>query len=149
MNERFDKFTFLIWEIYRSIQKIKKQEMENMGLKGNQVSCLYQLYNNKDGKTSTELCALCGDDKATISRTLSELEKEGYVFVEESDSQKYKNPYKLTDLGRKVGKTVSDKIDQMLNAGSEGIKENEREKFYEQLSLVLSNLQKIQEKYGD
>ncbi len=149
MNERFDKFTFLIMEINRSIQRIKKQEMENWGLKANHVSCLYQLYNHKEGKTSTELCALCGEDKATISRTLGELEKDGYVFVDENNMQKYRNPYKLTAVGKKVGKKVSDKIDQMIKAGSAGIKESEREKFYEQLSLVLSNLQKIEEKYGD
>lgn len=143
MRSQYDMFTSLITKANRCIQKIKNFEMDEMGLKGKQVQCLFHLYNSKEGLTSTQLCTLCGEDKAAISRTVKELESLGYVFFEEQDEKKYKNPIKLTDAGEKVGKLIVEKTDNFVELGGEGLSEENRKNFYASLTLICDNLQKF------
>ena len=78
MEERFETFTVLITRISRSIKRIKADEMADFELKGPHVSCLYYL-SQQDGMTAAELCERCDEDKAAISRSLDDLEKNGYI----------------------------------------------------------------------
>ena len=78
MEERFETFTVLITRISRSIKRIKADEMADFELKGPHVSCLYYL-SQRDGMTAAELCERCDEDKAAISRSLDDLEKNGYI----------------------------------------------------------------------
>lgn len=149
MDNRYDKFTTLILNISRYIQKIKNFEMENFGLKGNYVQCIYHLYKEKEGVSAKVLSLMCGEDKSAISRTIKELENAGYVFIEEKESQKYRNPIKLTKKGEILGEQVALKIENILNIASDGILEDEREKFYSQLTLISGNLQKICNEIGE
>ena len=149
MENRFEKFTTLITNISRSIQKIKSFEMQELGLKGKQVSCLYHLLNSKGGLSSSQLCMLCGEDKAAISRTIKDLESLGFVFLDESGLKKYRNPIKLTVKGEEVGKKIEKKIEENFSQGSSGIADDEREKFYVTLTLICENLQKICENKGE
>lgn len=147
--DRFDKFTGLILNISRCIQKIKNSEMASLGLKGKQVQCLFHLYSCKEGASVTKLSMLCGEDKGAISRTIKELENEGYVFLDEQGNKKYKNHIKLTEKGNEVGMVIFEKIGYMLGLGSAGIKEQDRSKLYDMLSQISNNLQKICENYGE
>ena len=76
MEERFKTFTVLIAKINRNIRKIKNREMVEYGLRSAHISCLYYLY-SAEALTATELCELCEEDKATISRALVYLEENG------------------------------------------------------------------------
>ena len=78
MEERFETFTVLIARISRGIKRIKADEMADFELKGPHVSCLYYL-SQQDGMTAAELCERCDEDKAAISRSLDDLEKNGYI----------------------------------------------------------------------
>lgn len=73
MTDRFETFTTDIASIYKSIQKIKKYEMNKIGLKGTHVTCMNLLNNTPEGLTASEICLLAKEDKAGISRALSEL----------------------------------------------------------------------------
>ncbi len=147
MENRYDKFTSLITNINRNIQKIKNVEMERLGLKGKQVQVMFNLFNLKEGASSTELCSLCGEDKGAISRTIKELEEGGYVFVDESPLKKYKNPIKLTKKGVEIGEIVSEKIDKYFNLGRKGVNEKDIDKFYAMLTMISNNLDEICENY--
>lgn len=148
MNNRFTTFTALILDINRSICKIKNIEMNNFGLKGTQVHCMYHLYyNREEGLGSKELTELCNEDKAVTSRNIKQLTDLGYVFVEKQSSKKYKNPVKLTPLGEKIGVEIASIIDKMLTEASSGIEEKDRDKFYTQLTSVRDRLRNICEKY--
>lgn len=147
MEERYNKFTSLILGISRSIQKIKNIEMFEYGLKGSHVQSIFHLYID-GGLSAKELCVVCEEDKAAISRTLKELEQKGFVYVDEKEEKRYKNIIRLTERGMLLGKDIVKKINNILNIASKGIKENEREKFYESLILVNENLQKICNSYG-
>lgn len=145
MQGRYETFTSLVMNINRYILKIKNTEMQELGLKGNQVQCLHYLFNEANGLTSKQLADLCEEDKAAISRTLKNLENNGLVYLKETDAQKYRNPYKLTNKGLEYGKAISSKIDGIMESASKGIDDDLREKLYLSLHTICSNLKKISE----
>ena len=75
MINRFELFTTTITQIYKNLQRIKMQEMSGFELRGTYVMCMFELNRNPEGLTITQLSQLCGEDKAAISRTISELVK--------------------------------------------------------------------------
>lgn len=148
MENRYDKFTSLILGIYRSIVKIKSNEMSEMGLKGNQVQCIFHLNSCKEGLTLSELCKLCAEDKGAMSRSLNDLIKQGYV-KEQEGSKIYKNPYVLTPSGKAIGKKIDSLTTKMVARGSNGINEKDRAEFYKNLEIVNDNLNEVVKSYND
>ena len=141
MFDRFEKFTLLINNIIRSIHKIKSEEMQKFNLKSTHVSCLYYLYREKNKLTAKELCNICNEDKAAISRAIEYLEKNNYVNCESKNEKRYKSPLMLTEKGQALGKLISDKIDQILKLASNGLNEEKRKLFYDCLTLISTNLE--------
>ena len=139
MQERFQTFTVLITNISRSIHRIKTEEMAEFDLKSSHVSCLYYIY-KAARLTASELCEVCEEDKANISRSLKQLELGGYLTPRD---KRYQSPLELTDRGREVAGVIAGKIDRVLEAASEGLSEADRAVFYRSLSLISRNLQKI------
>ena len=145
MQQRFETFTVLISGINRNIRRIKAEEMEEFDLKSHHVSCIYYLY-MQDGLTARELCDLCEEDKANISRALEYLEKQGYIS-RDAAHKRYRSPLSLTEKGREIGRRLADKIDKMLTAASEGLDEQDREIMYRSLEIISRNLQGICDEY--
>lgn len=147
MDNRYSKFTVLITTINRNIKRIKIEEMSKHNLKIQHVSCLYYLYKN-DSLTSKELCDMCEEDKAAISRALKYLETEGYLVWDATNSRKkYRDPIALTDSGRETAKQVVEKVDSMLTLASVGISEEDRQVMYRCLEHIGTNLSKIVNDY--
>ena len=146
MEQRFETFTVLINRISRNIRKIKNQEMAEYQLRSAHVSCLYYLYVS-DGLTSTELCECCKEDKATISRALDYLEKNGYLACTAKTSKRYKSRIVLTEKGIEVGKKIADKIDALLQEIGNGMTERERAEFYRLLSMISDDINSVSGKY--
>lgn len=142
MIERFETFTVLIAKINRNIRKIKNQEMAEYNLRSVHVSCLYYLYKAKE-LTAKELCEKCEEDKATISRTLDYLEKNGYLSCESKNTKRYKNPLILTEKGREAGEKISKKIDLVLERVGSELTEEERMIFYRSLSIISNNIESV------
>ncbi len=142
MKERFETFTVLINRISRNIRKIKNQEMAEYNLRSAHISCLYYLY-LAEGLTATDLCERCEEDKATISRALDYLEKNGYLFCESKSAKRYKSPLVLTDNGFAVAKKIADKIDGVLDEISVGLTEEERIAFYRSLTIISDSLETV------
>lgn len=143
-EERFRNFTFLINSIARDIKRIKSDEMSKLNLKSPHVSCLYYLY-NEQALTAKELCEICGEDKASVSRSLDYLITNGYVQNDSCSKKHYKNPIQLTEMGQKAGCILSERIDNILAEVGVGITEKERQILYKSLSLIHDNLQKLSE----
>ena len=141
MEERFKTFTVLMANITRNIRRIKTEEMAEFHLKSPHVSCLYYLY-TEDALTAKELCDVCEEDKANISRTIDYLETNGYLIRQPQDNKKYKNHLTLTEKGKAVGQQIAEKIDRILTEAGEGISEANRTIMYESLFSINSNLQK-------
>lgn len=148
MEERFQTFTILIAGISRSIRKIKTAEMSEFNLKGPHVSCLYYLY--KSGPiTAKELCDICAEDKANISRSIRHLEDNGYLVCHSKTAKRYQSPLLLTEKGCQLGKHIADKIDRVLENASAGLDEESRAIFYKSLALIHDNLTIICKEYED
>ncbi len=148
MTERFETFTVLISKISRNIRKIKNQEMKNYELKSPHISCLYFLY-CADTLTATELCERCEEDKATISRSLDYLEKNGFITCESKTAKRYKSPLILTEKGRNSGKIIAEKINSVLDEISTGLTEDERINFYKYLTVISDGLDAIGKRYDE
>lgn len=147
MEERFETFTVQLATISRLIRKIKTEEMAERNLKGPHVSCLYYIY--KSGSlTAKELCDICSEDKAAISRSLEYLEENGYVACASGAKKRYKAELTLTEKGKSVGAYIAEKVDAVVEQAGEGLTEAERAILYKSLALIGNNLQKICEKYG-
>lgn len=145
--ERFKTFTVLIAKINRSIKKIKNEEMAEFGLKSPHVSCLYYLY-KEDSLTAKELSDICDEDKASISRSIDQLEKNGYLYCNSESKKRYKAPLVLTEKGRTIAKQITEKIDSVLEFVGEALCDGERDRFYKSLNAVSDNLQKFCQKYN-
>lgn len=149
MEERFQNFTVLISKIGRSIRRIKTEEMEEYNLKSPHVSCLYYIY-KMDSLSAKELCDICGEDKAAISRSIEYLEAGGYISCDSNLKKRYKSQLALTEKGIEVAKHIAEKIDTMVDLASIGLSEDKREILYESLNLISDNLENICKKYeGD
>ena len=145
MKERFETFTVLINRISRNIRKIKNQEMAEYNLRSVHISCLYYLYSSSE-LTATDLCERCEEDKATISRAIDYLEKNGYLGCEAKFAKRYRSPLVLTEKGIQAGKKIADKIDLVLNEISKGLAEEERVAFYRYLTIISESLENVSQR---
>lgn len=146
MEERFEMFTLLLTSISRSIHKIKTEEMAEFNLKSSHLSCIYYLYKNKS-LTAKELCDICEEDKANISRSIKHLEENGYLSCYSKTQKRYQCPLRLTERGIQVGKKISERLEQIMESASMHLREEDREAMYRSLMLISENLQQLCEKY--
>ncbi len=147
MEERFHTFTTLIANITRCIHKIKSEEMAEYDLKSSHLSCLYYLYKTKS-MTAKELCDMCGEDKANISRAIKYLEGKGYLTCRSKTEKRYQAPIDLTDLGKRVGERIAKRIDAILDRIGAGMNEEQRAVMYRALRVISGNLQEMCDGYG-
>ena len=138
MIQRFDAFVSGITSCYKYIQRIKSMEMTEFGLKGTHVMCLYYLRQNPAGLTASQLCGLCAEDKAAISRTVSELKSRGYITT--LSQKAYRAMLTLTAAGQEIARKFDQLIESWVTAGGDGLTEEERSDFYKSLSSIAENL---------
>ncbi len=144
--ERYKVFTLAIANLTRSIRKIKTAEMSKWNLKSQHLSCIYYLY-EKNILTATELCEICGEDKANISRSIEYLEEHGYIERKEHTAHRYKTHYTLTDTGLTVGRSIFERADSIIKSASDGLTVEDRDAMYLSLNTINENLKKIADEY--
>lgn len=140
MLNRFGAFVAGITACYKYIQRIKAVEMTELGLKGTHVMCLFHLHQHPQGLTAAQLCQLCDEDKAAMSRSLSELEAGGYLQPQLTDGKKYRAKILLTPAGIQAAGKIDALIQNWVAAGGDGLTEQERESFYATLDRIADNL---------
>ena len=121
--------------------------MSEYNLKSPHVSCLYYMYTSGGELTAKELCDVCAEDKASISRSIDFLEKGGYIACDSKTEKRYKSPLFLTGKGKMVASSIADKIDNVLKLASIGLSEEDRKIFYKSLILISNNLEKVCDNY--
>ena len=139
MIHRYAAFKAAISSIYKSIQKIERQEMEHFGLKGPHVQCLLAVYAHPEGIAAARLCELCDRDKASISRSLTELEHQGLLNREPG----YRASLHLTERGCTVAEQIRQRADRAVQAVSLAFGDEDRRAFYEDLDEIAARLQNI------
>ena len=144
MIERFENLTAGVSQIYKDIQRIKKHRMNSMGLKGTHVMCIHYLHLHPGGMTAAELSRACREDKAGISRILSDLESHGFIcYTTPPGTKKYRACAILTESGKEYAKKVDGLILNATLEGGRGITQEEREIFYRVLFLIAHNLERF------
>jgi DNA-binding MarR family transcriptional regulator len=152
MQERFETFTLLITSISRSIRRLKTEETAGFNLKSPHVSCLYHLYKN-GSMTAVEICEVCDEDKAAVSRSILYLEQNGFLTRGDKETsglrggKHYRAALSLTDKGREVGAQLAARIDHVLDIVADGVSEEERHVLYESLTKIYENLQRVCDAY--
>ena len=144
MAESFEQLTNGVTIIYKSIQKIKRLHMDSIGLKGAHVMCIHYLYTHPEGLTGTELCARCREDKAGISRILSDLESSHMICYQNCENgRKYRAKAFLTEEGRIYGAKINKYIEHAVIAGGNGLNASDTEIFYQVLFTIANNLEEL------
>lgn len=146
--ERFESFTSSVTKAYKSIQKIKIAEAEQIGLKPTHVMYMYYLGKNPEGLTHAELCKLCIEDKAAVSRAIVELTKKEFIKnSEENSNRKYRTKIVLTDEGKHINNNLNEAIAIAVNKASKNLDEVDRENFYRVFFYITDNLDEICSSY--
>jgi DNA-binding MarR family transcriptional regulator len=148
MEGRFETFTGLMTSINRSIRRIKTEEMLGFNLKSQHVSCLYYLY-KEASLIAKDLCELCEEDKANVSRSIEYLEANGYLVSNSQTRKRYRTPLALTEKGKEVAAYIAKKIDEVILSASEGVSEEHRTIMYDSLMTICQNLQTICNQYEE
>lgn len=146
MRERYHLFTTLIANINRNIKRIKIEEMSEFDLKSIHVSCLYYLH-TEGSLTAKQLCEVCEEDKANVSRCAEYLEENGYIKERPKNTKRYKAPLELTERGHKAAEIINSKVSKIIEEASGGVSDAEREVLYKSLGIICDNLQGICDKY--
>ena len=115
MQDRFERFVVSITELHRYLQKLKELEMGQMDLKAGYTMCLYYLGKHPEGLTATQLTELCKEDKAAISRTLSQLSSKGLVSCELPE---HKRSYRTLSDRRRQYCSQKDQFPDLFRTGS-------------------------------
>lgn len=142
MIDRFERFSFAIFEISRCWHKIAADEMEKYGLKGPHSVYLIAMYRYPEGITATQLCELCGRDKADVSRMMSIMEEKGLV-KREGGQNRYRGLLKLTEAGKAAAEHVRERVRLAVEMGGKGLSDEKRAVLYETIELIASNLREI------
>lgn len=143
MLDRFERFSFSIFEITRHWHKITSEEMEKFGLKGPHCVYLLTMRQHPDGITAAQLGELCGRDKADVSRMVSIMEKKGLLTRECVAKTQYRGLLKLTKDGNAAAQYVCQRVMVAVELASKGLDDTHRKALYNALELIAGNLRAI------
>jgi len=138
MLERFERFSYGIFEISRCWHRLAAEEMEKYGLKGPYAVYLLALWRSNDGITAAQLCEICARDKADVSRAIHAMEEKGLVCRE---GNSYRALLKLTSAGETAAQHVCQRASIAVEHAGKGFSDRHREIFYQVLDTITANLQ--------
>jgi len=140
---RFEMFSVAISNIYRSIQKIEREEMDRYGLKGGYAQYLVALDRFPEGLTSAKLCEICDVDKAAVSRSVAEMERLGLLERDTSNVTGYRAKIVLTEKGSKLAAYINQRAQQAVDVAGCDLNETEQKVLYASLVSISARLQEI------
>ena len=141
-DERFESFVTTVTRAYKTLSKLKNQETEAMGLRGNHVMCMHYLGRYPEGLTATELCKLCNEDKAAVSRTVLDLTQKGLVVSADFEAKrKYRTVIKLSPLGEEYNGRIGNIIVKSVKMTTMDFTDEERQCFYKVFESIIVSLE--------
>lgn len=143
MIDRFEQFVSYISAIHRDIQRIEREEMEKLGLKGAYAQYLVAMQRYPEGITAADLCEVCDKDKAAVSRAVTEMEKRGLLSRLTDRENQYRAMLRLTEAGRSAAEYVCRKAVSAVQIAAEEIDDETRKALYRALRSVSRQMQYI------
>ena len=142
MLNRFERFSFAMFEISRCWHKLAGDEMVRYGLKGPHAIYLVTLAQYPEGITAARLCEICGRDKSDVSRAMTIMVENGLVTREDT-SGSYRAKLILTDAGLAAAQQVCQRAALAVEYAGQGFAPDQRQIFYAVLDTITDNLQKL------
>ena len=142
-NQRLEVFSNSINQVIKSMQYMKSRKMAQYGLKSTTCLCLCQIFRSEDGLNAGELAAAGEIDKAQVSRNVSELSEKGFIYRDEREGRRYKQKYRLTDLGRAAAEDILHSVDRVQDSVLEGISPEELRVFQSVLRRLCDNFRTL------
>lgn len=137
----------MIFGIYRSIQRLERDEMIKYGYKGAFAQYLVTLIQYPDGIIASRLCELCDKDKAAVSRIVAEMQEKGLVVRECEGAGTYRGKIKLTPLGLQIAENVCSSVRVAVAATGETMTDEERMIFYQTLEKLFIRLDTLSKEW--
>ncbi len=139
--DRFERFTFAIFTLHHSWNRIATEEMKRHGLKGTYALYLVTIADAGQDITAAQLAELCRRDKADVSRAVAVFLDKG--ILEKQDGNRYRMALKLTEKGQALAAEIRQQVADVLESAGRGLSEEMRENMYQSLALIAENLNKI------
>ncbi len=143
MIERYEQLSYFIYSIYRSIQKIAKEEMEKHGLRGAYAHYLVALCRHSEGVTSAHLCEICDKDKAATSRFVAEMEEKELICREGGSFSMYRAKLVLTPKGKAIAEVLLKRVNVAVELAGRGLSDENRAILYSSLGIIETNLKEL------
>lgn len=139
MIKRFETFSQTLFRLTRCWNQIAGEEMRKHGLKGPYAIYIVTLHQSQGELSASELCRLCGKDKADVSRALSLMESEGLITRESS----YRGKICLTEKGLRIASLLDERAILAMEMAGKGIDPENRQAFYHVLGLIAQNMEEM------
>ena len=139
--DRFETFSLALFNMSRYWNRLAAEEMEKYGLKGAHAFYLVTVLRHDGEVTASQLCELCGKDKADVSRAVGKMEEIG--LLQRVGSNPYRAKLKLTQQGIAAAEAVRETAGTIVDRVGGDLTEEKRTVFYEVLALVTANLEKL------
>ena len=139
--DRFETFSLALFNMSRYWNRLAAEEMEKYGLKGAHAFYLVTVLRYDGEVTASQLCELCGKDKADVSRAVTRMEEIG--LLERVGSNPYRAKLKLTEQGTAAAQAVRETAEVIVDRVGGDLTPEKRAVFYEVLASVTANLEKL------
>ena len=139
--DRFETFSLALFNMSRYWNRLAAEEMEKYGLKGAHAFYLVTVLRYNGEITASQLCELCGKDKADVSRGVSRLEAIG--MLQRVGSNPYRAKLQLTQEGISAAQAVRETAQTIVDRVGGDLTAENRAVFYEVLASVTANLEKL------
>lgn len=114
----------------------KELKNYNLGFQHSDFTIL-KILSQVDGLCQTELAKLLGKEKSGIGRSLSSLEKEGYIY--RSALNGCKNKVALTEKGKQIIPLMNEIADKVTNIAFSGFSEKKKKEMMDNLTKIYEN----------
>ncbi len=139
--DRFETFSLALFNMSRYWNRLAAEEMEKYGLKGAHAFYLVMVLRHDGELTASQLCELCGKDKADVSRAVTKMEQIG--MLQRVGNNPYRAKLKLTERGIVAAHAVREAAGAIVDRVGGDLTPENRAVFYEVLALVTANLEKL------
>ena len=143
MLTNYETFSLGLHELYRSIHKNESAVMNKYGLRGAYVKYLVALLQCPEGLTISQLCEVCDQDKAAVSRAVSELVGREFLWRFNPKGNHYRAKLKLTERGTELAREVCLSGEEFFNEAIAVLSEAQKEELYKTTGLMFDNIHDI------
>lgn len=139
--DRFETFSLALFNMSRYWNRLAAEEMEKYGLKGAHAFYLVMVLRYDGDVTASQLCELCGKDKADVSRAVTKMEQIG--MLQRVGPNPYRAKLKLTERGIAAAQAVRETAGVIVDRVGGDLTPENRAVFYEVLASVTANLERL------